>query len=89
MAYSSRVILILLLFVSLAATKDGVSATCGDLPIRVEWIIPVGCDCSGFLLEFLGVAAALRDALRARGVDYSACIEKSELVALLQRVLAQ
>ena len=31
----------------------------------------------------------LRDALRARGVDYSACIEKSELVALLQRVLAQ
>ena len=67
MSYSSHVILILLLFVSLAATKDGVSATCGELPIRVEWIIPVGCDCSGFLLEFLGVAAALRDALRARG----------------------
>ena len=28
----------------------------------------------------------LRDALRARGVDYSGCIEKSELVALLQSV---
>ena len=29
----------------------------------------------------------LRDALRARGVDYSGCIEKCELVALLQSVL--
>jgi len=28
----------------------------------------------------------LRDALRVRGVDYTGCIEKSELVALLQRV---
>ena len=28
----------------------------------------------------------LRDALRARGVDYTGCIEKSELVTLLQRV---
>ena len=26
----------------------------------------------------------LRDALRARGVDYSSCIEKSELIALLR-----
>ena len=36
----------------------------------VEWRLFVGCGKAGFFTEFLGFAAALRDALRERNVDF-------------------
>ena len=31
----------------------------GGLDVQLDWHIGVGCDFSGFMVEFLGVAAAL------------------------------
>lgn len=49
----------------------------GGLDVQLDWHIGVGCDFSGFMVEFLGVAAALERALPGRVALYSgACSER-------------